>query len=1773
MTDILDYKIIETLYEGNNSKVYYATRGNNKKSVVLKVMANEYPTPEEIARFQLEYKIISNLKNIEGVIKADDLKNYRNRLVIVLEDFGGISLERILVSKLFSIKEFLKFAVTLVEIIGDIHKQGIVHKDINPSNILLNQETNQVKVIDFGISTILAEESPEIWSINILQGTLPYISPEQTGRMNRALDYRSDYYSLGVTLYKILTKKLPFDTDDAIEMVHCHLSREPIPPHKINPEIPETLSEIIMKLMSKMAEDRYQSSYGIKSDLQKCLDNLKKSGKIFRFELGKDDIFERFKIPQKLYGREDERKILLDAFKEISKGEIKIILVSGYAGIGKSVLVNEIQKPITLKCGYYISGKFDQYKRNIPYFSKIQAFKELIKQILSETDGQIAVWRKKILEAVGPNGRVITEVIPEVELIIGKQPHIPKLQPTEAQNRFKLVFQNFVKSISDKNHPLVIFLDDLQWVDYSSLNMIESFLTGLDIGYLLIIGAYRDNEVDESHPLSVALARMVKKKIDIKRIGLKPLNLNCVNRLLSDTLKCERQKSEKLAELCHSKTNGNPFFLKQFLYSLQEKKLIEFNYKNGIWEWNLEKIKKAQITDNVVDLMTQKIQELPEMTNNVLKLAACIGNMFDLKTLSLINEKSIKKTSEELFIALKAGLVLPMDESYRLVEHLNNLNINYKFLHDRIQQAAYLLINETDRKKTHLKIGRLILENTAKNELEDRIFDIITQLNEAKEFIDNQSEIDRLAELNLVAGTKAKSSGAKESAYTYLKFGLDLLGKNGWERQYQLCLDLHSETAEAAYLNGDYDEVERLFDEVISHSKDVLDKAKVYDIKIQAYMAQNMHQNAITTGLEITALLGIKLPKNPGKLHILIELMILKIALAGKKTKDLVNLPEMTDPYIKALQNIACSIAPAAYFANTDLLAVMILKAIRIFLKYGISPFFAFALSGYGFILCGFFDDVKRGYEAGQLSIKILERIEAKDLWAKTILSYHVFSHRKDHMRASWKPLSDAYQIGLEVGDLEYACLCKINYLTFVFESGKNLGELEKEMQEAIRVIAKYNQETPLYATKIFRQTILNLRGNNENPYLLTSKSFDERTMMSSQIEANNLTILNHIYMSKLKLSFLFYQYSNAIENIEGVKKSISGVIGGINILYFHFYSALTYLAIFPKLSKKEKMFAMKKIAKTLKITKKWAKDAPMNYLHKYNLVEAEKARILNKDNLAMQYYDKAIELAKENLYIHDEALANELAGKFYLSRKREKIAKVYLNEARYCYVRWGATAKVKHLEETYSDLIESEEKKITTKKETTTTTISSTYSAIGGHLDLLSFIKASQAISGEIVLENLLSKMMKIVTENAGAQNGYFLLKRNDNWCIEAESSIEHQEIKILQSVPIQSVDESSLSPKIDNIIVHFVARALEPVVLNDAFNEGNFRNDSYIVKVKPKSVLCLPLINQGRLIGILYFENNLITGAFTPSRIEVLKLLASQIAISIENARIYYQLDELNRNLEQKVEARTKELNEAYKELNKTYKIIKTDLMLAKRIQENILPSNIKRIKNLNFFIRYFPMSEVGGDIYDMIEFFPDVIRLFLSDATGHGVQAALVTMLIKGIYEPLKNVVNSPSEIFEIMNLEILTNYKTLDQFFTAIIIDINLKTGKITYASAGHPTQFVITRNKLIELPSTGKMAGVFPDVLYSDIELDFNKGDKIFLFTDGLFEEFNINQEEFGEERVKRTLFKYLDVNPDLSINNLMDSLYNEIESFLGKEEKNDDITMIGIEYFTDLGSN
>ena len=1481
------FTITDLLQEGTKSLIYRGVRVEDGCSVVIKGLRPEQCTVHNIEQLKHEYAIAQQL-NLPGTVQALALEFDRGVPYLILEDFGGRSLDQLL-NQFREPAAFLKIALQIVDTLAQIHQHHIVHKDIKPQNIIVNLDRNQVKIGDFGLAAFIPYESQIVSNSNRIEGSLPYLSPEQTGRMNRGIDRRSDLYSLGITFYEMLTGQLPFQGNDPLEWIHCHIAKTPLAPASINPGIPQLLSDITMKLVAKVAENRYQSAMGLQADLERCLQMWETTGTVLPFCIAEQDISERLQIPQKLYGREPEITQLLTVFDRVmTVGKPELVLVSGYSGVGKSSLVNELHKPIVQTQGIFISGKFDQYKRDIPYSTIVQAFQGLVRQLLTESEEKLVIWRDRIQSAVGNNGKLITDVIPEVELIIGEQPPIPVLGSAESQNRFNLVFQNFIGAFAQPNHPLAIFLDDMQWADSATLSLIHTIATGSNLQFLCFLLAFRDNEIDISHPFSLMVEKLRQQEIPLTEIVLSPLDLACVNQLIAETLRCSLEQSEPLAQLVLHKTNGNPFFVNEFLKTLCQENLLTFNPAEKVWQWNIYQIEAKRFTDNVVALMIERMQKLPSETQQLLTLASCIGNQFDLEILAIVAEHPPDAIADTLWEAVLRGLIL--------VGQTKAAQKQYSFVHDRIQQAAYALIPDAQKQSVHLQIGRLLLKNLNSQQLEDQLFEVVSHLNLGREYITEPTETIQLVQLNILAGKRAKASTAYVPTLRFFDTASQLLGSNAWDSDSVHVFDLFTELAECEYLTGNLERAEALFQLLIGKAQTHLEQATIYMLQIRLYQVAGRFDDAFNVGLTALQLLGVTFPETDEQVQAAIdwEKQQAAVNLGDRQIADLIDAPVIQDPTLKTIISLLTSMGPPAYLSKPNLFPLVVLKALNYSLKFGNTEESCFAYSMYSMLLVSMFRDIPTGYAFSEMTIRLNQKLNDPK-YKGTVLHIHgshinVWCH---HMATDLPFLEQGFLGCVEAGDITMA-----NYNGFqgswqMIEAITPLADADRALQKYLAFAQQSKHEAAYQTIRLQQQFILNLQGQTHDRYTLNDDEFDQAQALAILKQTEFASGIVFYYIVKLIVFFTYEQYQEALQAAQEALKVLGAVRSlpiEANYLLHH---SLVLTALYPNESNEVQVEFLEGLRHHQQQLQYWADHCPANFLHKALLIAAEIARIEGRDLEAMRLYEQSIKSAHEYEFVQYEALAYELAAKFYLNREFEAIAKTYFQEARNAYLRWGALGKVQHLEDHYPALLP-RLKPAPAKKHTSSS--SATFISSAVQLDILSVVKASQTISSEIVLSELLKTLMQIVIEQAGAEVGYVLLLRSDRLVIEAEARANqfNEQLSIQQFIA-----DAETSQSIPQSILNYVQRTQEVVILDNATASDLFSEDRYIIHNQPKSILCLPIARQSKLIGILYLENNLATGAFTQAQLSALEILSTQIAISLENAQLYQELAESREQL----------------------------------------------------------------------------------------------------------------------------------------------------------------------------------------------------------------------------------------------------------------------------------
>ncbi|TCL64631.1 putative ATPase [Rhizobium sp. BK251] len=1380
--------------------------------------------------------------------------------MLLLEDRGGEPLDVVLFQKdrPCDLIWLLEVATSMAAAVSQMHKRGLIHRDIKPANLIL--DNGRIRLTGFGLASRLRGESHAPAPTDVIAGTLAYMAPEQSGRMNRSIDARSDLYSLGISLYELFTGELPFTASEPVEWMHCHVARQPLPPSARVHSLPPVIDAIVLKLLAKNPEERYQTAAGLEADLHQCLEDWATRGEIENFRLGQKDVSDQLAIPEKLYGRDAEIEVLFAAAKRAAiDGTCEVVFVSGYSGIGKSSFVNELHKmPVPARC-LFATGKFDQYKRDIPYGTLAQALQALVRQLLNKSDLELARWREELLSALGSNGQLMVNLIPDLSLLIGEQPPIPQVDPQSAQARFQAAFRGLLGVFTKPEHPLILFIDDLQWMDAGTLELLEIVVTDPETHHLMVVGAYRDNEVGPRHPLSITIDAIRSKRGSIAEIALKPLGAPHLARLFADTLNSNVRRTNQLAELVLEKTEGNPFFAIQFIVALTDEGLLTFDQEHATWQWDIERIQAKGITDNVADLMASKLNRLSAGTQKALRQLACLGNSADIQTVARAwgsSEDGVRLTLQE---AEEAGLI-----------HL--LGDSVVFLHDRVQEAAYSLIPESERPEMHLQIGRRLLSVASPAERDERIFEIVNQFERGTTAIESDSERGLVAGLNLTAGKRAKGASAYASAHAYFAAGRALLGQSAWELQYQLAFDLELQQAECEIVGNELVAAEHRLASLSERAVDLADQADVVCLAVLLFFTTGRSERAVEVALGFLSQVGIAWSPHPSETDVQLEYLEMRRKLADQAIDELIDLPSMSDPSCIATMSVLMELFPAAYAVDRYLMELVLLRMTNLSLDYGNCESSSVAYSALNMALGSHFSDYSTAFGLGELGCQLVDRRSADRYQARVYSCFAAFTMPWiKHIPLCRPMMTRAFEIGSAMGDKAFAAYNSRNLMTHLLVSGRPLAQVQREAEQALAFARRIELGIP--AERFFGQLdlIRKLRG------VAAEDGFDAE-WASQDIEGHPGLAMMVCYHWVFRLQERFFAADfpaalEAAERVEGIRWTMRS---SIEEAEYDFYAALSCAAAIDKDPEEQRPQRFQAISKHYERICLWAENCPENFANRRALVGAEMARLEGREIEAQYLYEEAVRLSREHGFLQNEALANELAGEFHAARGLETIAFAYLLNARSCYERWGGSGKVRQLDARYPKL----------RPRASAHHWVDTIDAPLAQLDVETVDKASQTLSSEMVLPSLLEKLMRLAVEHAGAERGLLILLHDGEPHVEANATTGRGNVEVV-------VERSPVTPStLPLSALQYVLRTHERLVLGDASVQGLDPDDEYLRGNKPRSVLSLPIFKQTDLIGVLYLENNLTAHAFTNDRVAVLDFLASQAAIWLENARLYSDL-----------------------------------------------------------------------------------------------------------------------------------------------------------------------------------------------------------------------------------------------------------------------------------------
>jgi len=1456
MSDDCGY-LLEALRAGSEFTLYRGRRAGGPPVLALAPGASSH----SLGRLQHEHGLAAEL-DPEWALRPLALCRHGGRPMLLLEDPGVEPLDLILdqsEARRLELPRFLALAGDLARALGQVHRHGLIHKDIQPANVLIDP-TDRVRLTGFGIASRLRRERQVLAPPEVIAGTFAYMAPEQTGRMNRSMDARSDLYSLGVTLYEALTGSLPFFASDPMGWIHCHIARQPVAPSERAHGLPASIDDIVLRLLAKNPEDRYQTAAGLEIDLRKCAMMLERQGYVERFALGEHDVPDQLVLPEKLYGRDAETDVLLTAFERVVKrGRTELVLVSGYAGIGKSSIVHELHRVLVPPRGLFAAGKFDQYKRDIPYATLAQAFQGLVRQLLSKNDEELALWRAELVAALGPNGQLMVHLIPELALVMGEQPPLVRIEPQDASTRFYQVFRSLLAVFARPEHPLVLFIDDLQWLDAGTLELLERLVTDCEGLHLLLIGAYRDNEVSAAHPLSSTLAAMRSAGGAVSQITLAPLEVGHVAQLAADALHTDQESVAELAALVSEKTGGNPFFVIQFISMLAEEGMLSFAAESSAWQWDIGRIFAMGITDNVAELMATKLARLPVETREALGQLACLGNVADLATLAWLRNASEEQVQVTLRGAVEAGLILRGNRSIT-------------FIHDRVQEAAYALIPHAERAGAHLRIGRLLVARTPAAELEEKIFEIIHHFDRGAAALDSRAERDQIAELHLVAGKRAKTSSAYASAQAYFAAGRALLGQGSWGRLYRLSFELELHWAECEIVGGELAGAEQRLAALAENALELADQAAVVCLTVLLCFTTGKNERAVEVALAFLARVGILWAPRPTEAEVRQEYLEMRRRLSLRPIESLIDLPPMSDPGCIATMAVLTELFPAAYAFDRYLLELVLLRMTNLSLEHGNGESSSVAYSALNMALGSHFADYSSAYALGQLACELVERRGTDRYKARVYSCFAAFTMPWiKHLPLCQPLMTQAFQVGSSMGDTAFAAYNQRNLITHQLVSGVPLAQVQREAEQAMAFANRIQLGMP--AAWFIRQLelIQRLRGVFNQP------PADERWAWQDVEQQPGLAMMvGYHWVFRLEERFFAGDVPAALEAAAHVEPIRWAMRSSIEEAEYDFYAALTHAAASDGCSSEQRERHSRALSGHYEQISLWAENCEENFGHRQALVGAEIARLQGRELEAQRLYEDAIRRSRKHGFVQNEALASELAGQFHGARGLGTIADAYLRQARDGYERWGALVKVRQLDARYPQL----------RARSLGAALGTTIDKPVSQLDVETVDKASQTLSSEMVLASLLEKLMRLAVEHAGAERGLLILLYAEGPQIEAEATIGHGHVEVaVRRVRVTAAD-------LPQSALQYVLRTQDRLVLDDASVEGLDPQDEYVRQNRPRSVLCLPIFKQTKVVGALYLENNLTTCAFTADRVRVLDFIAAHAAISLENARLYSDL-----------------------------------------------------------------------------------------------------------------------------------------------------------------------------------------------------------------------------------------------------------------------------------------
>lgn len=1486
------YTITQTLHEGPATVVHRARRDDDGADVALKILRSDLPGPAEAARLRREYALLAGL-DIPGIPRVHALEVLGGRLCLVMEALSGRSLEAVLREQRLPLAAALHIGVALAGVLERLHAAGVIHKDIKPQNILVDLDAGTAVLVDLGVAARLGEDTTD--DDGVYEGTLAYLAPEQTGRMNRGVDHRADLYAFGVTLYELVTGGLPFATTDPMELLHSHAARAPTPAHTRDPAVPPILSDIIQRLLAKAAEDRYQSAAGLRADLSECLLRLLATGHIEPFPLARHERGRELRLSQRLHGRQAALASLLAGWRRAARGSCELLLLSGPSGVGKSALVDAMRLELDREGAYFIAGKCDQLNHGTPYAPLERAFQALVRRALTEPRDVLEALQARLLTALGPNGRVVADLVPALDLLIGAQPPVPGLGPAESRNRLNLVFQRFLAAFAAPQRPLTLFLDDLQWADPATLKLLTALLTDPAGAPLLVIGACRDAELGDDHPLALALAQLRASGCPVTTLTLAPLVDAEVAALVGDTLDCPPADVAPLAALLREQTGGNPFFIGQLLLGLYRDQLLTFAADRGAWTWDQGAVRLATSGD-VLTYVADKLRTLAPATQRVLQFAACVGHRFDRELVAEALAEAPAAVDDALAEARAAGLLVLAEPGARA----------WRFVHDRIQQAAHAQLSGPDRRALHLRLARLLRARLGPEPHDDELFTCVHHADLGADLITDPDERRDLVQLELAAARRARLGAAFEAAAGYLTAATARMDPASWEHDHAATFAIHAELAECTYLSGRLADAELACQSLLVHARTGAQRMLLAGRRMEMRVSQSRFAEAVDIGLAALDDVGIHIPRSeearaaalPGKLA------AVDTHLGDRRVDQLLDAPTLADPDVEASLQLLMLVCIAGYYTSASTYALAALEQVLLSLAHGNAALSPVAYMAHAFILAALLGQYERAEQFGELALALQRRAPDPRSEAKLHHVFGTFIHFRRPMRDALAHLERAVRAGLETGDFVFLSSAADNAFPYKFALGTPLPELRIDVARSLALVRRTQDALSIAYLSIATRLVAALEGRSDGPLTLTGDGFHEDGTADALVRDGLYPVACWFHVARLVVCHLHGDDPAALAaaaDAEALAASTAGQYFPAELSLFACLAAATWIPQdVDELRRRDDLLA--RHAGRLAL---WAASCPENYRHKHLLVQAELARLDGRHDDATDGFDQALTAAHAEGFPRDEAIVAERAARYHLERGRPRIARTYLIEAHAGYVRWGARVKAARLVEQHPELLRDAAPLVQGPGAVTLTTRMGS----AGLVDAATLVRAAQALVGEVVLERVLAQLVRLVVESAGAQRGVLLLAVDGQLRIAARQDDDH--VAVDEPVPLEQAADIAAS------VVRYVARTREPVVLDDAARDHRFAADPYLVERRPRSLLCLALTRGDRLTGVLYLENNATRGAFTRARVDLAGLLASLAATAVANAQLYARVDEVtralrgaNESLEAEVSRRTLDL-----------------------------------------------------------------------------------------------------------------------------------------------------------------------------------------------------------------------------------------------------------------------